>query len=83
MPLIGRATISNLPDDIRHLLARSMRQPLRCGGTFYVDGKRYLRVGGRLLTPEEFRKLEDSKQELLTDEEIKRIRIWLSGGSPP
>lgn len=41
----------------RRRLVESMMSPKRCGGLDYIDGKPFYRVGGRLLTPEEYKAL--------------------------
>ena len=40
----------------RKKIAASMKQPIRCGGLDYIDGKPFLRIGGKLYTPEEVEK---------------------------
>lgn len=44
-------------------LARHMVSPARCGGLSYIDGKPMYRVGGRYVTPEEFRTFSRSAAE--------------------
>lgn len=42
-------------------IVKSMVNPIRCGGLDYINGKPFYRSGGKLYTPEEFKKLNGRK----------------------
>lgn len=42
-------------------IAESMASPIRCGGTEYIDGELYYRIGGRLISSKDLRCINGCK----------------------
>lgn len=45
---------NSMSEEEKRELAKSLKTPFRCGGLDYIDGKSYYRIGGELVSIEEF-----------------------------
>ena len=66
-----------LTEEGKKKLIKSMGGKIMCGGLDYINGKPFYRSRGKLYTPEEFRKLNESrnKKDINKGEEMKTVNI--------